>query len=107
VTNAVEHGLAGRPGTVRVTAERSGDSLLAIVADDGRGLPEGFRPGADGLGTQIVQALVGGELRGRIAWASPPEGGTVVSVDVTLRTPPGAGRGLKPPQHGGANGSTG
>jgi two-component sensor histidine kinase len=85
VTNAVEHGLAGRPGTVRVTAERSGDRLVATVADDGRGLPEKFVPGADGLGTQIVQALVGGELRGRIGWTSPPEGGTLVTVDVTLR----------------------
>jgi two-component sensor histidine kinase len=85
VTNAVEHGLAGRPGTVRITAERSGDRLVATVADDGRGLPEKFVPGADGLGTQIVQALVGGELRGRIGWTSPPEGGTLVTVDVILR----------------------
>ncbi len=107
VTNAVEHGLAGRPGTVRVTAERSGNSLLATVTDDGRGLPEGFRPGADGLGTQIVQALVGGELRGRIAWVTPPEGGTVVTVDVTLRSVPGAGRARPGEQSEGANGSTG
>jgi two-component sensor histidine kinase len=107
VTNAVEHGLAGRPGTVRVTADRSGDSLLATVSDDGRGLPEGFRPGADGLGTQIVQALVGGELRGRIAWAAPPEGGTVVTVEVTLRAAPGAGRALMSPPDQSTNGSTG
>jgi two-component sensor histidine kinase len=85
VTNAVEHGLAGRGGTVRIAAHRSGDHLQATVADDGRGLPEKFVPGVDGLGTQIVQALVGGELRGRIGWTSPPEGGTVVTVDVTLR----------------------
>jgi two-component sensor histidine kinase len=58
---------------------------VATVTDDGRGLPENFVPGTDGLGTQIVQALVGGELRGRIVWASPPRGGTVVTVDVTLR----------------------
>jgi two-component sensor histidine kinase len=95
VTNAVEHGLAGRGGTVRVTVERSGDRLVATVADDGRGLPEKFVPGADGLGTQIVQALVGGELRGRIGWTSPPEGGTVVSVDVTLRSNGGSSRGVR------------
>jgi two-component sensor histidine kinase len=101
VTNAVEHGLAGRAGTVRVTAERSGGRLVATVRDDGRGLPEKFVPGADGLGTQIVQALVGGELRGRIGWTSPPEGGTLVTVDVTLRSsgasgrPSGAGMGAR------------
>ncbi len=93
VTNAVEHGLAGRGGVVRIAAHRDGDHLLATVADDGRGLPEKFVPGADGLGTQIVQALVGGELRGRIGWTSPPEGGTVVTVDVTLR-------GARTPQSG-------
>jgi two-component system, sensor histidine kinase PdtaS len=49
------------------------------------GLPEGFVPGQAGLGTQIVQALVGGEMRGRISWSSPPEGGTVVEVDVTVK----------------------
>src|SRR3954452_8968363 len=92
VTNAVEHGLKGRAGTVRVTAERTGDQLLATVADDGRGLPEKFVPGVDGLGTQIVQALVGGELRGRIGWTSPPEGGTLVTVDVTLRASVASGR---------------
>ena len=101
VTNAVEHGLAGRPGTVRLTADRSGDRLVATVTDDGVGLPEKFSPGVDGLGTQIVQALVGGELRGRIGWASPPEGGTVVTVDVTLRGGAASARaGTEAPRHG-------
>jgi len=87
VTNAVEHGVGATGGVVTVTAKRDGRHLEATVTDDGRGLPQEFRPGSDGLGTQIVQALVGGELRGRIAWSSPPEGGTLVSVDVTLRNP--------------------
>ncbi|HEY6798398.1 MAG TPA: sensor histidine kinase [Kineosporiaceae bacterium] len=84
VTNAVEHGLAAG-GTVTIEAHRSGRQLHAAVRDDGAGLPEGFVAGKDGLGTQIVKALVGGEMRGRIAWSSPPEGGTEVTVDVTLR----------------------
>ena len=37
------------------------------------------------LGTQIVQALVTGELRGQIAWRSGPRGGTDVVVSVSLR----------------------
>jgi two-component system, sensor histidine kinase PdtaS len=85
VTNAVEHGLAAGGGTVTIEARRSGRNLHAVVRDDGAGLPEGFVAGKDGLGTQIVKALVGGEMRGRIAWSSPPEGGTEVTVDVTLR----------------------
>jgi two-component system, sensor histidine kinase PdtaS len=48
-------------------------------------LPAEFSPGSGGLGMQIVQALVGGELRGRIAWSRPPGGGTQVSIDATLR----------------------
>jgi len=86
VTNAVEHGLAVGGGTVTVVAHRDGRHLSAVVKDDGAGLPEGFTAGADGLGTQIVQALVGGEMRGRIQWTTPPEGGTAVTVDVTVRS---------------------
>src|SRR5204862_2514529 len=71
VTNAVEHGLSARGGTVTVAARRDDRHLAATVSDDGVGLPAQFAPGSDGLGTQIVQALVGGELRGRIAWSSP------------------------------------
>ncbi len=85
VTNAVEHGLAAGGGTVTVLAHREGRRLRAVVRDDGAGLPPGFVAGADGLGTQIVQALVGGEMRGHIRWQTPPEGGTEVIVEVTVR----------------------
>jgi two-component sensor histidine kinase len=88
VTNAVEHGLAADGGTVTIVAHREGRSLRAVVRDDGAGLPEGFVAGAEGLGTKIVQALVGGEMRGRISWSSPEEGGTEVTVEVTLRETP-------------------
>ena len=92
VTNAVEHGLANGGGTVTVIADRDGRSLRAVVKDDGAGLPAGFSAGEDGLGTQIVQALVGGEMRGRITWTTPPEGGTEVTVEVTVRSvEPGSG----------------
>jgi len=85
VTNAVEHGLAAGGGTVTIVADRRGTALRIVVRDDGVGLPPTFQAGRDGLGTQIVQALVGGEMRGRITWVSPPEGGTAVEVEVTLR----------------------
>lgn len=92
VTNAVEHGLATGGGSVTIMAERDGSSLRATVTDDGSGLPDDFTAGRDGLGTQIVQALVGGEMRGRIGWSSPPDGGTEVVVEVTLRASSRPGR---------------
>jgi two-component sensor histidine kinase len=87
VTNAVEHGLKDVDGTVTLSSRRSGSSLRAVVRDDGRGLPAGFTAGASGLGTQIVQALVGGEMNGRITWNNVPEGGTEVVIEVTVPMP--------------------
>jgi two-component sensor histidine kinase len=89
VQNAVEHGLADTGGTVSVTATRSsdaeGDELLTVtITDDGSGLPEGFTPGASGLGTQIVQSLVQ-DLRGRIAWEAATPRGTTVRFVARLR----------------------
>lgn len=92
VTNAVEHGLAGRDsGSVEVTAERVEDDLTVTVADDGAGIPaesggSGAGPGT-GLGTQIVSTLVTNELRGSIAWSPREGGGTEVTLRATLRTP--------------------
>lgn len=92
VTNAVEHGLAGRDhGSVEVNAERVEDDLTVTVADDGAGIPadaagSAAGPGT-GLGTQIVSTLVTNELRGSIAWAPRTGGGTEVTLRATLRTP--------------------
>jgi two-component sensor histidine kinase len=88
VTNAVEHGLRDRGGTVTVSAQRQGATLRATIRDDGVGLPEGFTAGVSGLGTQIVQALISGEMRGRITWENLAEGGTEVIVEVTLQISP-------------------
>jgi two-component sensor histidine kinase len=85
VTNAVEHGLDGGAGTVVVRAERDGNVLVATVADDGEGLPPDFSPGTGGLGTQIVQALVQGELRGSITWRDREGGGAEAVVRAYLR----------------------
>lgn len=83
VTNAVEHGLAGREGDVVITADRNAERMLVSVTDTGAGLPEGSV--GDGLGTQIVRTLIQGELSGTIEWKDRPEGGTEVVVEVPLR----------------------
>ncbi|UNX56422.1 PAS domain-containing sensor histidine kinase [Georgenia sp. TF02-10] len=82
VTNAVEHGLQSRSGTVTVTAERDGLELTVRVADDGVGLEQGKV--LTGLGTQIVSTIVTNELHGSIHWAPRPEGGTEVVLHAHL-----------------------
>ena len=84
VTNAVEHGLGAGGGQVTIRGDREDQDLLVQVEDDGAGLPTGFVAGTSGLGTQIVQARVGGDLRGRIEWERPAHGGTRVRIGVTL-----------------------
>jgi two-component sensor histidine kinase len=90
VQNAVEHGLAEmNGGHIALEAERTtddgGQEFLAVsITDDGAGLPEDFRPGRSGLGTQIVQSLVQ-DLRGRITWEAAEPRGTRVRFLARLR----------------------
>src|SRR5690606_15787474 len=61
--NAVEHGFTGREdgdelGEVVISAHRFRRQLHVTVADNGKGLPEGFSlDSADRLGLQIVRTL--------------------------------------------------
>jgi two-component sensor histidine kinase len=82
VTNAVEHGLAGREGEVAISAKRNDKELRVRVRDNGVGLPEG-QVGA-GLGTQIVRTLIQGELGGTIDWHTLVGSGTEVTIDIPL-----------------------
>ncbi|PID53616.1 MAG: ATPase [Micrococcales bacterium] len=88
VSNAVEHGMPAEgdaDGAVEVLVNRQDRELVVQVLDSGAGLPEDFGPGGSGLGTQIIEALVVGELRGHIAWANRPEGGCVATLYAKLR----------------------
>jgi two-component sensor histidine kinase len=87
VTNAVEHGLDGRTGTVWLTAHREPgeeetELLKVTIADDGVGLPEEAK--SDGLGLQIVRTLVTSELGGTIEWSPREGGGTCVNIELIL-----------------------
>jgi two-component system, sensor histidine kinase PdtaS len=82
VTNAVEHGLAGRDGEVEIAADRRDGTLSITVRDDGVGLGEG-KVGS-GLGTQIVRTLIQGELSGTIDWHTLQGEGTEVTIEVPL-----------------------
>ncbi|MCG2622723.1 PAS domain-containing sensor histidine kinase [Arthrobacter sp. I2-34] len=87
VTNAVEHGLHDRKGTVWLTASRQqrdddAEVLKVSVADDGIGLPAENR--SEGLGLQIVRTLVTSELGGTIDWKPREGGGTCVDISLVL-----------------------
>lgn len=83
VTNAVEHGLAGREGKVEIVAQRDEETLTVLVRDNGVGLAEG-KVGA-GLGTQIVRTLIQGELSGQIDWHTVMGSGTEVTIEIPMR----------------------
>lgn len=83
VTNAVEHGLAGKEGTITIDAVRTDENLHVSVHDTGHGLPEG-RIG-QGLGTQIIRTLIQGELSGTIEWRGSEGEGTEVLIDLPMR----------------------
>ena len=83
VTNAVEHGLAGKTdGEVEIVANRDEERLSVKVLDNGVGLPEG-KVGS-GLGTQIVRTLIQGELGGTIDWHTLMGSGTEVTIEIPM-----------------------
>jgi two-component sensor histidine kinase len=60
VNNALEHAFAEDGGLVRVCMAREGALQVLTVADDGRGLPEGFDlEGSGTLGLKIVRTMAG------------------------------------------------
>lgn len=90
VENAVRHAVAARAegGSIRIAAHLRDGALELVVADDGPGLDApAARPGGRGLRlvTERLAVFTGG--RGDLQLASPPGGGTVV----TLRLPQGGG----------------
>lgn len=81
VANSIEHGLKDRDGHVWVDVKREcSDMMIVTVTDDGIGFEDGTP--LTGLGTQIVNQMVRGDLRGTIEWSHRPEGGTVVTLRI-------------------------
>jgi two-component system, sensor histidine kinase PdtaS len=82
VQNAVEHAFLGLPGgSIVVKLAEQGDSLCIEIADDGRGLPDGFDPlQHGGLGLQIVRSLVREDLKGEFELLRNASGNGVSAV---------------------------
>jgi two-component sensor histidine kinase len=86
VQNAVEHGLAGVGGLVDVVVQRTPSQVVVTVADDGRGLPDGFSADQSSrLGLRIVRTLVLSELGGELRLSPRAGGGTEAVVTVPLQ----------------------
>jgi two-component sensor histidine kinase len=89
VQNAVEHAFGPGGGTVVARMSQEPGFVRLLVEDDGEGLPEGFNLAESGLGLQIVRALVGSELHGKINISSGASNGgnrgVTAVVDIPLR----------------------
>jgi two-component sensor histidine kinase len=82
VTNAASHGLGEHGGSIVITPKQTAKQLTIEVEDNG----VGFEKDAigQGLGTQIIKTLIEGELRGKISWFSPKDGGTKVAISIPI-----------------------
>jgi two-component sensor histidine kinase len=86
--NAIQHGLAGRSGTLEVAVTRKPERLAVVVADDGRGLPANFDlESTTSLGLQIVRTLTVGELGGSLDIRPRAEGGAEATLDIPVTAP--------------------
>ena len=82
VTNAASHGLGEHGGSILITPRQSAKQLTIEVEDNGVGIDKDAI--GRGLGTQIIKTLIEGELRGKISWFSPKDGGTKVAISIPL-----------------------
>ncbi len=89
LTNALRHAYPnGAVGEVIARADRDGDDLRIVIADDGAGIgPD--PPSARTLGGTIVSSLLR-QIGARSETASELGGGTVVTVRLKLTDSPGA-----------------
>ena len=88
--NAVRHGLEPRraPGTLSISARRSGAELVLCVADDGVGLPDNAAVPHRGIGLANAEErlrTLHGDL-GRLNLTTPPGGGVQVEITLPIRT---------------------
>lgn len=87
VSNAVEHGFAGRGGAIAVRMDRRDDRLSLHVLDDGGGLAPGFRIGEGGsLGLKMATALAT-QIGGRFTLEPGPGGGAEARLDFPAQRP--------------------
>jgi two-component sensor histidine kinase len=79
VTNALKYAFeADRPGEISITVDYSAPTVQIRIADDGKGLPEGFKfENSPGFGLQLVYALVD-QLQGTATFDSLEPGAQII-----------------------------
>ena len=81
ITNAIKYAFPGQDkGRIRIVLQQTGDNTFLLeIADDGRGLPEGFdMTKADSLGFNLIRGL-SKQLGGKVVTKSGP------GLTITLR----------------------
>lgn len=85
VSNAIEHGLPHRPGSIHIGLNVADGAITLDVTDDGKGLAADFDPGFNqSLGLRISNALAG-QLNGRFSLRSSARGGATARLDLPGR----------------------
>lgn len=80
VQNALEHGFNSyASGTVTISLGRSPSEIIILVRDDGAGLPDPF---THGMGLDIAETLVSGDLRGTLKFNRLSQG-----TEASIRLP--------------------
>jgi two-component sensor histidine kinase len=86
ITNAGKHAFPDdRPGTVRVSLERSADGFELMLEDDGIGMATGHQEA--GLGTTLISRLAR-QAGGEVTVTSEPGHGTRAMPRLERGTPP-------------------
>ncbi|EPR09929.1 histidine kinase [Sphingobium indicum IP26] len=85
VSNAIEHGLPHRGGSISVSLDVTDGAIALNVTDDGKGLSDDFDPGSSqSLGLRISNALAG-QLNGRFSLQPAAKGGATARLDLPVR----------------------
>lgn len=86
VANAFRHAGMSPEGRVTVSLATDGeDRMRLVVADEGRGLPHDFSPGATrGVGMRVVLGKAD-EIDGSLTWANRPTGGAAFTLHFPSR----------------------
>jgi len=101
VNNSVIHGLEGRSqGLMKCTAEKTGDQVLIVFTDNGKGIPQDiikrifepffttkFGQGGSGLGLSITFNIITNVLGGTINVSSVPNEGSRFEIKLPLVAP--------------------
>ena len=88
--NTIEHAFEDRDrGKLQVRFAEEAEGYVLSIADDGIGLPEGFRiTGRKSLGLKIIKTMAESDLQGSFTLTNRSEGGTLALV----RIPKGGGK---------------